>query len=47
MCEFPNHQYIWVQDRLTELRTKYNVDSNGQAILRAIADATESEVPSD
>ncbi len=47
MCEFPNHQYIWVQDRLTELRTKYNVDSNGEAILQAIADATESEVPHD
>lgn len=47
MCEYPNHQYIWVQDRLTELRTKYNVDSNGEAILRAIAEATESEVPND
>lgn len=47
MCEFPNHQYIWVQDRLTELRTKYNVDSNGEAILRAIAAETESEVPND
>jgi hypothetical protein len=47
MCEFPNDQYIWVQDRLTELRVKYNVDSNGDAILRAIAEVTGTEAPSD
>lgn len=47
MCEFPNHEYIWVQDRLSELRIKYNVDSNGGAIMRAIAEVTESEVPND
>jgi len=47
MCEFPNDQYIWVQDRLTELRVKYNVDSNGDAILRTIAEVTGTEAPSD
>jgi hypothetical protein len=45
MCEFPNHQYIWVQERLSELRLKYNVESNGEAILQVIAQETESEVP--
>lgn len=47
MCEFPNDQYIWVQDKLTELRVKYNVDSNGDAILRAIAEVTGTEAPND
>jgi hypothetical protein len=47
MCEFPNDQYIWVQDRLSELRVKYNVDSNGDAIVRAIAEVTGTEAPSD
>lgn len=47
MCEFPNDQYIWIQDRLSELRAKYNVDSNGEAILRAVAEATGTEAPND
>lgn len=47
MCEFPNDQYIWIQDRLTELRVKYNVDSNGDAIIKAVAEATGTEAPSD
>lgn len=47
MCEFPNDQYIWVQDRLSELRVKYNVDSNGDAILRAVAEVTGTEAPND
>ena len=27
MCEYPNHQYVWIIDQLTELRKKYGVDS--------------------
>lgn len=47
MCEYPNNHYIWIQDRLGELRVKYNVDSNGEAIMRAVAEATGTEAPSD
>jgi len=47
MCEYPNNHYIWIQDRLGELRIKYNVDSNGEAIMRAVAEATGTEAPSD
>ena len=47
MCEYPNNHYIWIQERLGELRTKYNVDSNGDAIMRAVAEATGTEAPSD
>lgn len=47
MCEFPNNHYIWIQDRLTELRIKYNVESNGEAILNAVAEVTKTEVPND
>lgn len=45
MCEYPNDQYIWIQDRLSELRIKYNVDSNGEAIMEAIAEVTGIEAP--
>jgi len=47
MCEYPNNHYIWIQDRLSELRIKYNVDSNGEAIMRAVAEATGTEAPND
>lgn len=47
MCEFPNDQYIWIQDRLSELRIKYNVDSNGDAILKAVSEATGKEMLND
>jgi hypothetical protein len=46
MCEYPNHQYIWAIENLTKLREEYKVDSNAEAILHAIAAATESEIPS-
>lgn len=46
MCEYPNHQYIWVVEALTQLREKYNVDSNAEAILHAVAEVTNTEVPS-
>jgi ParB-like nuclease domain len=45
MCEFPNQQYVWVIERLTEMRDKFGVDSNAEAILAIIADYTGSEYP--
>lgn len=45
MCEYPNHQYIWVIEALTELRQKYGVDSNAFAILHAVAEVTGLEIP--
>jgi hypothetical protein len=45
MCEYPNHQYIWIIEALTNLREKYNVDSNAEAILQAVAEITQTEVP--
>jgi len=47
MCEYPNDHYIWMQDRLGELRIKYNVDSNGEAIMSAVAEVTGIEAPND
>lgn len=45
MCEYPNHQYIWIVEALTELREKYDVDSNAFAILHAVAEVSGKEVP--
>ena len=45
MCEYPNHQYIWIIEALTSLRDKYKVDSNAEAILHAVAEITNTEVP--
>lgn len=46
MCQFPNHQYVWVIDKLSEISKKLNVDSNADALLYAIADHTGIEVSS-
>ena len=45
MAEYPNHQYVWVIERLTELREQYGVDSNAEAILQAVANETGLEAP--
>jgi len=45
MCEYPNHQYIWIIEALTELRQKYAVDNNAFAILHAVAEVTGLEIP--
>ena len=47
MCEYKNNQYIWIINQLNELRTKYDVDSNADAILHAVAELTGSEIPND
>lgn len=44
MCQFPNEQYVWVIEKLSEIRVKLNVDSNADALLFAIADFTGIEV---
>lgn len=46
MCEFPQHQYIWAMEKLTELRERFGTESNADTILRIIAELTNSEVPS-
>ena len=46
MCEFPQHQYIWAMEKLTELRNRFGTESNADTILRIIAELTNSEVPS-
>ena len=45
MCEYPNPQYIWIIEALTVLREQYKVDSNAEAILNAVAQATGTEIP--
>jgi hypothetical protein len=45
MCEYPNPQYIWIIEALTVLREQYKVDSNAEAILHAVAQATGTEIP--
>jgi hypothetical protein len=47
MCEYKNNQYIWIINQLNDLRTKYDVDSNADAILHAVAELTGSEIPND
>lgn len=46
MCEYPNNQYVWIINQLGELRTKYDVDSNAEAILHAVSELTGNEIPS-
>lgn len=46
MCEFPQNQYIWAMEKLTELRERFGTESNAETILRIIAELTNSEVPS-
>ena len=46
MCEYPNAQYVWVIERLTELRDKFSADSNAEAILKVISEYTGQEIPS-
>jgi hypothetical protein len=45
MCEFPQHQYIWAMEKLTELRERFGTESNAETILRMIAELSNSEVP--
>ena len=45
MCEYPNPKYIWIIEALTELRDKYQVDSNAEAILHAVSEVTGQEIP--
>lgn len=45
MCEYPNHQYIWIIEALVGLREKYGVDNNAFAILHAVSEVTGLEVP--
>lgn len=40
MCEYPNDQYVWIIERLGELREKYGVDNNAEAILKTIEEIT-------
>lgn len=47
MCEYPNHQYVWIQERLVELREKYKIDNNAEAILKAVEEITGQECPND
>lgn len=45
MCEYPNDQYVWVIERLTDLREKYKADSNAETILNIIAEITGQDFP--
>jgi len=46
MCEYPNHQYVWVIEALTELRKEFNSDSNADVILQIISKYTGKDMPS-
>lgn len=45
MCEYPNNQYVWIIEKLTELRNKFGVDNNAEAILKAVSEITGEEAP--
>lgn len=43
--EYQNAVYAWVQEKLGEYRKKHKLESNAQAILKLIEDATGEEAP--
>ena len=45
MCEYSMEKYLWINERLTELREKYSVTDNASAILSFLAEYTESDYP--
>ena len=45
MCEYPNQQYVWVIDKLTQMRDKFGVDSNAVAILAVLSDYLGEDYP--
>lgn len=45
MCEFPNEQYIWVVERLTEIRKKTGAESNADAVIKVIEEYTGQTAP--
>ena len=45
MAEYPNHQYIWIVERLSELRDKYGSESNADTILQVVSEVTGIEFP--
>lgn len=45
MAEYPNHEYVWLQEKLTDLRNKYSVESNAEAILKTIEEVTGDKAP--
>jgi ParB-like chromosome segregation protein Spo0J len=46
MCEYPNAQYVWIIEKLTALREQYGVESNADAILKLVENATGENSPS-
>ena len=40
VCDFQNHQYIWVMERLAELRKQYGVDNNSATIVKLVEEVT-------
>jgi ParB-like chromosome segregation protein Spo0J len=38
VCEFPNATYVWLQDRLRDLRADLDVTNNADVIVRLVAD---------
>ena len=45
MCEYPNEQYIWVVERLSEVRAKFGIDNNADMIIKIIEEYTGKEAP--
>jgi len=45
MCEYPNEQYIWVVERLSEERAKFGIDNNADMIIKIIEEYTGKEAP--
>lgn len=40
-------QFIWAQERMTELRERYGVETNTEVFVRLLEDATDSTAPAD
>lgn len=45
MAEYPNHIFIWMQERLAEICEDHGLDSNADALIKAVEHITETQAP--
>jgi hypothetical protein len=45
ILEFPAEEYAWVNEQFVAYRTKHNIDSNTNAVIKLLSDANGTEPP--
>jgi hypothetical protein len=43
--DYEGETYLWMVDRLNELRFRYQVNTNAEAVLRLVADKFPNQPP--